>query len=49
MDIKSANILQPLAPYKKSFYGHLMESSAKNRLFLVKQIEILSFQNFKFS
>jgi hypothetical protein len=44
MDIKSTKSLQPLSPYKKSLYGHLhlMESSAKTRLFLLKQFEILS-------
>jgi hypothetical protein len=40
MAIKSAKIHRPLL---------LKESRAKNRLFLAKQIEILSFNNFKFS
>jgi hypothetical protein len=31
MAIKSAKILQPLPPYKKSLYGLLRESRAKNR------------------
>jgi hypothetical protein len=49
MDIKSAKILQPLPPYKKSLYGFLRISRAKNRLSIAKQFEILIFQNFKFS
>jgi hypothetical protein len=49
MAINSAKILQPLPPYKKSVYGLLRQSRAKNRMFLAKQFEILSFQNFKFS
>jgi hypothetical protein len=38
-----------LPPYKKNLYGLSRKSRAKNRLFLAKQFDILSFQNFKIS